>query len=122
MNAVQEVGRNGEDEAADFLKRKGYKILLRNWKAPRWGEIDIIAVDKGVLVFVEVKTRTDNYLGGPLSAVNYYKLRTLVRTAGFFKQSFPDTPDLLRMDVVSVTLGETTSITHIENIYEDKIG
>ena len=56
------LGNKGEDIAADHLKKSGFKILFRNWK---WGkhEIDIIAEKDDMVVFVEVKTRTDDFLG-----------------------------------------------------------
>ncbi|MFA4829490.1 MAG: YraN family protein, partial [Thermodesulfovibrionales bacterium] len=56
------LGSEGEDLAAAFLKGKGYKIISRNYKTPI-GEVDIIAEDKGTIVFVEVKTRTNDSYG-----------------------------------------------------------
>ena len=63
MAESHNLGIKGEDLAAEHLKKSGYKILFRNWK---WGknEIDIIAEKDDTVVFVEVKTRTDEFLGG----------------------------------------------------------
>ena len=58
MYKSHELGKNGEEIATEFLRKKGYKILERNFEASQ-GEIDIIAKDDKELVFVEVKTRTD---------------------------------------------------------------
>ena len=66
------LGRAGEVKAVDFLKKKGFKILKTNYKTAL-GEIDIIAEDDGVVVFIEVKTRTDDSFGVPSEAVNYKK-------------------------------------------------
>ena len=60
----KEVGKTGEDLAFRFLKKKGYRILLRNY-ACKMGEIDIIAQDGDTLTFVEVKTRTSAIFGPP---------------------------------------------------------
>ncbi len=115
------VGKSGEDIAVDFIKKQGYKILFRNWRTLRWGEVDIIGIDKNDLVFVEVKTRTTLYSGEPLEAVNFYKLRTLKRAALFFKQQYPKTPSALRIDVISVLLAKNPSIEHFRSVYEDTL-
>ena len=115
------VGKRGEDIAVDFIKKQGYKILFRNWKTLRWGEVDIVAIDKNDLVFVEVKTRTTLYSGEPLEAVNFYKLRTLKRAALFFKQQYPKTPAALKIDVVSVLLVKNPSVEHFRSVYEDTL-
>ena len=119
--SVSNVGRDGEQIAADFLKKLGYKILCRNWKTPRWGEIDIVALDGKDLVFAEVKTRTTLYGGEPLEAVNYYKLRTLKRAALYFKEANPNTPNSLRIDVLSIILFNPPVIEHLKNVYEDTL-
>lgn len=117
--SAAEIGRIGEVEAERFLKKKGYRILFRNWRSPRWGEIDLIAVDKGTLVFVEVKTRSSDSRGQPYDAVNFYKLRTLKRAAFYFKRENPQTPGPMRIDVVSVNLDGKMKIEHFQSIYDD---
>ena len=120
MKASQ-VGRRGEEIAANFLRKQGYRILFRNWRTPRWGEVDIVAIDKSDLVFAEVKTRTTLYSGEPLEAVNFYKLRTLKRAALFFKQQYPETPAALRIDVISVLLDKNPSVEHFRSVYDDTL-
>lgn len=118
MKISNPTARKEEDLAAQFLKDKGYKIIERNFRKG-YGEIDIIAVHKNVLVFVEVKTRTSNAYGTPLEAISYFKLRTLVKTAEFYKMLNPKLPDSLRIDAISVLLdnfGKVSNIEHIENI------
>lgn len=94
------AGKIGENFALDLLKRHGYKILTRNFRS-RFGEIDIIAEDRGVLVFIEVKTRWSKKFGNPEEAVTHRKIRHLIRTAEYFKLLNPNTPDLMRVDVVA---------------------
>lgn len=69
---MNSLGKEGERLAKEFLKKKGYSILQEYYRTP-FGEIDIIAKEKDVLVFVEVKTRTDLTFGSPFEAVNQRK-------------------------------------------------
>lgn len=80
---TKQVGDLGEKYAAAYLKKKGYKILKRNYRRPE-GEIDIIALKDGTLAFVEVKTRNENSLVPPQAAVNYEKQKKIIRTASRF--------------------------------------
>lgn len=95
------AGKLGEEAARKLLKNKGYKILARNFRS-RFGEIDIVAQDKETLVFVEVKTRWSAKYGVPEEAVTPWKLRRIVKTGEYYKLSHPNTPDLMRVDVVAV--------------------
>lgn len=114
-----EVGRLGEEMAVGFLVKRGFKILFRNWKTPRWGEIDIVARDKEDLVFVEVKTRSNDYFGKPFEAVNYFKLKTLVRAAQFYREVSSQLPSALRIDVVSVVLSEPPLFEYFRSVYSE---
>jgi len=112
----------GEEAACKFLKNLGYKILERNFRKG-YGEIDIVALDPSagsgqVLVFAEVKTRTSNRFGTPVEQITSWKLRTLVKTAQFYKMTHKNLPDSLRIDAVGILLdGDTVkNIEHIKNI------
>lgn len=74
------IGNFGEKVAREYLLEKGYKILTTNYSC-RFGEIDIIAFDGNCLVFIEVKTRTNDKYGHPQDAVNYWKKKHLELTA-----------------------------------------
>lgn len=74
------IGNFGEKVAREYLLEKGYKILTTNYSC-RFGEIDIIAFDGNCLVFIEVKTRTNDKYGHPQNAVNYWKKKHLELTA-----------------------------------------
>ena len=97
-------GASGERLACRFLRRNGYKILYRNFKGRRGGEIDIVCRDGDTLVFVEVKTRTSEDFGRPLEAVDRQKQRQISRGALAWLRML-DNPDIVfRFDVVEVLL------------------
>lgn len=84
MNSYKiKKGRWGENVAAEFLQKRGYGIIERNYRC-RAGEVDIIAEKSGVIHFVEVKTRSGEKFGSPLEAINYYKMSHIINTAGYY--------------------------------------
>lgn len=117
MNRIKiDEGKKGEEIASNFLKKQGYKIIDRNFRI-RNGEIDIIAIDKNILVFVEVKTRKSAEFGTPLEAITRWKLKSLINTSQYYKMIHPELPDALRIDAVSVMLtNRLRKIEHIKNI------
>jgi putative endonuclease len=118
MRISNPVAVIGEDLATQFLKKKGYKIIERNFRKG-YGEIDIICLKDKTLVFVEVKTRTSNLYGTPIEAISYYKLHSLIKTAQFYSHLHPELPQALRIDAISIMLdenGNASNIEHIENI------
>ena len=102
----QSLGRKGESLAAEYLQKKGYKIIERNWKPQKWGEIDLIAIDHDTLVFVEVKARSVDPQLKPYEAVTDHKIQTLKRAGFIYSQEHPQLPKALRIDVVSVEFDE----------------
>jgi len=110
------LGIKGEDLAAEHLKKSGYKILFRNWK---WGknEIDIIAEKDDTVVFAEVKTRTDEFLGGVASAISTEKQKSIIYAAeGYIRRYNVDKES--RFDVLTIIVqGETYTIDHIESAF-----
>lgn len=111
-------GNKGEDLAASFLRKKGYKIVVRNFRT-RNGEIDIIATYRKTLIFIEVKTRLTSEFGTPFDAITPWKMQALIRTAEFFKATHTNLPSLMRIDAVGITLeadGSVSNIEHMENI------
>ena len=102
-------GFQGEKLACRFLRRNGYKILYRNFKGRRGGEIDIICRDNDTLVFVEVKTRTREDFGRPFSAVDRAKQKRISR-GGLAWLRMLDNPDILfRFDVVEVVITDESN-------------
>lgn len=98
------LGAAGEAEAARYLEKQGYKIVTRNFRG-RFGEIDIIAKDRDVLVFVEVKTRSQGSLGTPEEAVTPRKIARITKAAAeYMAANERATSDVnVRFDVVGVT-------------------
>ena len=112
------LGRQGEEEAVDFLRKKGYKIIKRNYKS-RLGEIDIIARDKDTLCFVEVKARNSLRFGMPSEAVSDFKQRQISKAALMYLKENNQLDKKARFDVISIThLNEKTEIDLIENAFE----
>ncbi len=109
------LGRAGEVKAAEFLKDKGFKIIAVNYKT-RIGEIDIIAKDGEYIVFIEVKTRTDDEFGVPSEAVTYKKRDKYFKVASEFLQRNDLTESPCRFDVVEIENGQ---INHIENAFSE---
>jgi putative endonuclease len=99
-------GALGEKLARRFLRRNGYKILYRNFRGRSGGEIDIVARDHDALVFIEVKTRTREDYGRPMTAVDRQKQRRISR-GGLAWLRLLDEPDILfRFDVVEVMIAQ----------------
>lgn len=105
-------GRHGEDLAAQYLLQHGYTIIQQNFRAS-CGEVDIIARDKGVFVFVEVKTRTGSAFGSPAEAVTYRKRQQISKTALVYLSQNKLLAEPARFDVVAVLLGKDRE-PHVE--------
>jgi len=110
MAAKDEVGRHGENIAARLLEDGGWQILERNWRCEH-GEIDIVAVDGGDLVAVEVKTRRSAAFGSPQEAVTRDKLRRLRRLVAAWLASQERTFPGVRIDVIAVSLPRAGAAT-----------
>lgn len=113
MKIVNPIAIRGENLASDYLTKKGYKILERNFRK-RYGEIDIVALDRDTLVFIEVKTRRSSQFGSPLEAITPWKLKSVIKTAYFYKLTHPKLPERLRIDAVSVKLVNSGACEEIE--------
>ncbi|MDR2663964.1 MAG: YraN family protein [Puniceicoccales bacterium] len=99
---AMERGRWGESVAVRFLRRKGYRILRRNWHSGHW-EIDLIARDGDVLVFVEVKTRrSGDAIGGYGAAIASAKRRSLRGAVDAYLQGLGDELPCWRFDIIEV--------------------
>ncbi len=105
MYVSHELGRIGENIIADYITKLGYKVVERNFECNQ-GEIDIIAKDKGELVFIEVKTRTDISYGEASEAVTNTKKRHLINSIKYYiyKQKLENQP--IRIDVAEVYINK----------------
>lgn len=111
------AGNAGEEAALKILQLRGYKILGRKFRS-KVGEIDIIAQDGNILVFIEVKTRWNQKYGYPEEAVTPQKLHSIIRTAEYYKLTHPNTPPLMRVDVVAIEAreGKISEVRIIKNV------
>ena len=112
------LGKWGENIAAEYLSGKGYTILERNLRTSH-GEIDLLASELGVLVFVEVKTRSSKSYGYPEDSITGSKRTHLLASAQAYLQSRPDLEGDWRIDVVAIEGKRTQAdpiITHFENV------
>ncbi|MDL2226286.1 YraN family protein [Deltaproteobacteria bacterium OttesenSCG-928-M10] len=118
MDQRHELGRRGEDLAADYLKSLGYRIVGRNL-ANRIGELDLVAEDGRTVVVVEVKTRSKSGRP-PAEAVDGRKRRKLTLTATLFLQMKKWDARPARFDVVEVVCppGGAPIINHIKDAFE----
>lgn len=116
MNNVQ-IGHTGEQIATIYLKNAGYTILTTNYRN-KIGELDIIAREQGVYVFIEVKTRTSILYGRPAEAVNYVKRQKIIRTALVYLQQIHKFEEACRFDVIEVFLfKDGNQINHIKSAF-----
>ncbi len=113
-----ELARAGEEIAARFLSGCGWRIVGRNVRCGRTGEIDIVAERGGVLAFVEVKTRSSDRFGTPGEAVTRRKQQRIRTLARQFLMQTRLTTSAIRFDVVEVRAGgREPLVTHLEGAF-----
>ncbi len=121
----QELGKLGEEQAASYLRERGYRLLARNYRC-RLGEIDIVAADGDILVFVEVRCRTSGRFGLPQESVQRRKQVRLrraaqcyLRDAVFAVRANPSGPAFtgrMRFDVLALLFNRDHKLERIEHI------
>lgn len=112
------LGQEGERLAERYLRKKGYKLVERNYRCAV-GELDLIVLDRRVVVFVEVKTRTGHGFGSPLEAVEFRKQRKMIQAAQFFLSTKGLQQREARFDVIGISWpGREPVLEHIENAFD----
>jgi len=109
-NKLHEFGQFGEKVALNFLESKGYRILEQNYRC-RLGEIDLVALDRKILVFIEIKTRHTKDYGSPQEAVTYRKQEQIIKVAlhyvkgktNYLKSLTKNMYPSVRFDVVAIS-------------------
>ncbi len=114
MTYQREIGNKGEQIAADHLKDKGYQLLDHNFHT-RYGELDLVMLDKGMVVFVEVKTRTSETFGSPEESITSSKMEHIQNTGLLWLQEHEESPEDWRIDVVSILLNRNGQLKNIEH-------
>lgn len=114
----RDIGKEGENIAANYLVQKGFEIIARNYHFSH-GEIDIVANDKKQLVFIEVKTRLNLEYGEPEYAINPKKIKQIKKMAELYLFDKEIEEVDCRFDVVAILLGDSSDpiITHYENAF-----
>lgn len=111
------IGAKGEQVALTYLLKQGYKLKQQNWRHKHL-EVDLIMFDGQVLVFVEVKTRSDANFGLPYESVTWQKQRKLSQAATIFiRQNYYEGE--IRFDIVSILINkdETLNVRHITDAF-----
>lgn len=113
-----QLGRLGEKLGARFVRRKGFRILARNYVSPA-GEIDLVALDGEQIAFIEVKTRRDDAVAMPEDAVNVHKQRRITAAARFFLLQTGAQNRPSRFDVLAVLLrdGRKPEVEHFVDAF-----
>jgi putative endonuclease len=116
-NQKQKIGQKGEDLAAEYLSAQGYQVLVRNYRN-QTGEIDLICLDGNEIVFVEVKTRTNQNFGTPEMAVDQNKLKKIIEVGFQYLGETNNESCAWRVDVIAILLsaGELPETTHYKGI------
>ncbi|WP_134323108.1 YraN family protein [Cumulibacter soli] len=118
MALKDDLGRLGEDLAADELERAGLRIVERNWRCDA-GEIDIVATEGRTLVICEVKTRSSTRFGEPIEALTPAKIERIYRLASIYRRTHRVGTTRVRYDVVAIIApyGHTPDIKHIRGAF-----
>ena len=110
-----ELGRKGEIVSQKYLEKEGYFVMARNFKCA-YGEIDIIAVDKQELVFIEVKTRCNRKYGEPCEAVDRIKKKHIKKASMYYISKYHLEDKFIRFDVIEAYFKDKKFyIKHIKN-------
>jgi len=119
FNHSKELGKRGEEIAAEYLTKNGYRIRHRNWHFGH-KELDIVATFNNMLVIVEVKTRWTNYWEEPKESVRRKKQRFIIEAAEAYVQSFNLDMDV-QFDVISIVLlGNAHELEHIQDAFQPR--
>ena len=113
----KEIGKYGENLAKDFLIKKGWKIIETNFHYSKIAEIDIIAKKDNIIHFVEVKTRTSEFFGKPMEAIDKRKISSIYQAALYYIQTHKNCSKF-QIDAVGIVINKDKDpeITLIENI------
>lgn len=114
----KKLGTFGENLAVEFLKNRRFQVLCVNYRC-RYGEIDIVAMERNTLVFIEVKTRSSEDYGKGMEAVNYKKQKKIRRIAVNYLSENTLPFSEIRFDVIDITVNEKlpSRIEHIKNAF-----
>ncbi len=113
----KELGRKGEEVAARYLQKNGFRILCRNYNC-RLGEIDLVAVHKNVLVFVEVRSKSSDVFGLPQESITRRKQDKLRQLALLYLKAEGKSGSSCRFDVIAVLFDKEGEVKRLEHIID----
>ena len=113
----KETGAKGEEIAQEYLKKQGYEIIETNKHFSRTCEIDIIAKQKDILVFVEVKTRSSEFFGSPFEAITKNKYENIKTGVFSYLKETKIKHKSFRIDGIAIILTPVLKIKHLKNIF-----
>jgi putative endonuclease len=116
----QEIGKLGETLAVKYLKKQGFKIIETNYPCPI-GEIDIVALQKDCLVFIEVRTKTGSEFGTPEESVTAAKKKKMINTAYYYLKKNNSLESDWRIDFIAVELDQNYKPSRIE-LFQNAVG
>jgi putative endonuclease len=121
MAAKDELGRAGEERAAQYFQQKGYRVLDRNWRCAS-GEIDLVVADERDIVIVEVKTRRGEGFGHPFEAIDARKRARLWRLTAIWMAAHPTELQghRVRIDAVGI-IGLDPSTAPLEHLVDVEV-
>ncbi|MBV8068319.1 MAG: YraN family protein [Acidobacteriaceae bacterium] len=111
------LGRRGEDVAHRYLQRAGFTVIARNYRPGADSEIDIVARQGEITVFVEVKSRTSAEFGSPDRAIDQEKRKHILRAAQSFMTRAGIDWNQVRFDVISVVFSDPPEIDHLQDAF-----
>ncbi len=112
------LGRRGEDLAHRFLQQSGFTVICRNYRTGGGdAEIDIVARDKGILVFVEVKSRASAEFGAPDRAIDPEKQKNIIRAARSYATRAGANWNEVRFDTIAIVFTTPPSIVHHQDVF-----
>jgi len=115
MATHNDIGKQGEQLAKEFLETNNYVILETNYRYKK-AEIDIIATKENILAIIEVKTRTSTHFGEPESFVNNKKIKLILEATNAYIME-KDLDLEVSLDIISVVIGKENEVNHIPNAY-----
>jgi putative endonuclease len=124
LTKKQALGMRAEQLAANHLEQRGYRIVARNWRRPE-GELDLVVGAEGLLVFVEVRSRTGTDRGHALETIDARKRSRILRAARMYIDEERPQAAVFRFDVVGVTFAldeDPPELVHIEDAFQVESG
>ncbi len=111
----KEIGSYGEDLAIDYLIKRNYKLITKNFRNKN-GEIDLICTYRGIIVFIEVKSRYSYHFGLPRESVTYFKQKQIINMSKYFLYKYKLLNHNCRFDIIEIYFNKNNNLYFIEHL------